>query len=111
LLCQSFKELKIKGLFIGDGPDKNRLEIKFPSNIYRGWLSKNDMLIEMKRIKCLIFPSLWYETQGLVVAEAAAMEIPSIVSDNTAAVNYIADMNTGLLFKSGDVKDLMKKLI
>lgn len=110
LLCEAFKELKIKGLFIGDGPDKNRLEKNFANNIYTGWLSKSGMLKKMNKIKCIIFPSLLYETQGLVVAEAAAMGIPSIVSNNTAAVNYVDDMKTGLLFKSGDVQDLIKKI-
>ena len=60
---------------------------------------------------CLVFPSLWYETQGLVVLEAAAKGVPAIVSDGCAARDLIVHGETGLLFRNGDVADLCQKIM
>jgi glycosyltransferase involved in cell wall biosynthesis len=45
-----------------------------------------------------------------VVAEAAALGIPSIVSDGCAARDGVVDGITGLLFRSGDIDDLAQKI-
>ena len=39
-----------------------------------------------RQARCLVFPSRWYETFGLVVEEAAARGVPAIVSDVCRAV-------------------------
>ena len=57
-----------------------------------------------------MFPSVWYETQGLVVGEAAALGVPAIVSNSSAAAEFVIDGKTGLLFKTGDIDDLQEKL-
>jgi glycosyltransferase involved in cell wall biosynthesis len=54
---------------------------------------------------------MWYETQGLVVLEAAALGLPAIVADTCAASQFIVDGKTGLLFRQGDKQDLQKKLL
>jgi hypothetical protein len=41
-----------------------------------------------------------YETQGLVVPEVAAYGIPSIVSDVSAASEYIRPNDNGLIFEN-----------
>jgi glycosyltransferase involved in cell wall biosynthesis len=64
----------------------------------------------IKRARGLIFPSLWYETQGLVVLEAAAHGVPAIVSDNCAAREAVVDGVTGFWFEGGSVDDLAEKL-
>lgn len=56
------------------------------------------------------FQSLWYETYGLVVSEAAARGIPAIVSDISAAAERIGEGVTGWRFRSGDVADLERCL-
>jgi glycosyltransferase involved in cell wall biosynthesis len=65
----------------------------------------------MRSVRCLVFPSMWYETQGLVVLEAAALGLPAIVSDGCAASQSIVDGQTGMLFKQGDKQDLQNKLL
>jgi glycosyltransferase involved in cell wall biosynthesis len=57
-----------------------------------------------------VFPSLWYETYGLVVAEAAAYGVPVIVSDITAAAERVEQGVTGWIFRSGDAADLVRCL-
>jgi glycosyltransferase involved in cell wall biosynthesis len=53
---------------------------------------------------------LWYETLGLVVLEAAANGIPSIVPDTSAAREIVIDGVTGLHFRGGDEQDLRAKM-
>ena len=60
--------------------------------------------------RALVFPSRWYETQGLVIKEAAAVGVPTIVSDGCAGRDSVDDGETGLWFASGDIKDLNEKL-
>ena len=64
----------------------------------------------LSRARALVFPSLWYETQGMVVMEAAAKGVPAIVSDGCAARDLIVPNETGLLFRNGDIADLAEKI-
>jgi glycosyltransferase involved in cell wall biosynthesis len=66
--------------------------------------------MELARARCLAFPSLWYETFGLVVDEAAAMGIPAIVSDISAAAERVENGVTGWHMRSGDAGDLAQCL-
>ena len=58
----------------------------------------------------VVLPSRWYETQGLVVLEAAARGVPAIVPDQCAASDFVDDGITGLVFRTGDLVDLEHKL-
>jgi glycosyltransferase involved in cell wall biosynthesis len=58
----------------------------------------------------LVAPSLWYETFGLVAAEAMAQGIPVLVSRIGALQNVVVDGVTGLLFEPGSVDDLVTKM-
>ena len=101
---------KLNGVIAGDGELRNELEQEYPTVKFLGWQNKNDLIILFQTSRYLVFPSVWYETFGLVVAEAASYGIPAIVSDCTAARDLIEDNVTGLLFKSGDKHDLAEKM-
>ena len=58
-----------------------------------------------------MFPSLWYETFGLVVAEAAARGMPAIVSDISAPADRITDAQNGWLFRAGDLAELTGRML
>ena len=64
----------------------------------------------LRRSRALIFPSLWYETLGLVVLEAASQGIPSVVPHNSAAAEIVTHGVTGLHFRTGDEVDLRAQL-
>jgi len=81
-----------------------------PSARVTGWLPKQDVLGELTKARILVFPSLWYETDGLAVLEAAALGIPAIVSDVSAARASVIDGITGAWFKGGDSGDLANKM-
>jgi len=96
--------------FIGDGYLRSRLEAQYPECEVAGWTSREGIYKELERARALVFPSMWYETQGLVVLEAAARGVPAVVADTSAARESVIDGETGLWFRGGDVEDLAQKL-
>ncbi len=95
-------------VFVGDGP--RRAAIEATGARVTGWLTAEDVQRELATARCLLFPSLWYETFGLVVSEAAARGIPAIVSDISAPADRVVDGESGWVFRSGDFEDLRRCL-
>jgi glycosyltransferase involved in cell wall biosynthesis len=95
---------------VGDGLWRARVEACNPQARITGWLNAEGVRDQMRHARTLVFPSLWYETNGLVVQEAAALGVPCIVSDVTAAREMVVDGETGLWFRSSDEQDLAATL-
>lgn len=110
LFLRAAQELGVDAVLVGDGPDIERLQRQFPTAKYTGWLKPEDVKWVLSKARCLVFPSLWYETQGLVVLEAASLGVPAIVADTSAARDLVIDGVTGLWFKGGDLLDLKEKI-
>ncbi len=100
----------VEACFVGEGVQFNLLKRVCPNATFLGWQDKIGVISALESSRALVFPSRWHETQGLVVAEAAALGVPSIVSDACAAIDYVEDGKTGLIFLSGDVQDLANKI-
>jgi glycosyltransferase involved in cell wall biosynthesis len=96
---------------VGTGELEPYLKKKLPRAHFEGWCEKPQITTFLDDSRALIFPSLLYETQGLVVLEAAARGVPAVVSSITAASEFIDDGKTGLLFDSDSADDLEKKLM
>jgi peptidoglycan/LPS O-acetylase OafA/YrhL len=109
LLARAAASLGLPVTFVGDGPLRAEIE-SMPGATVTGWLSPEQVQTQLDSARCLVFPSLWYETYGLTVAEAAARGVPAIVSDVSAAAERIEDGVTGWRFKSGDADDLARCL-
>ena len=110
LFAQAAKNANVSALLIGEGEKRNAVIQANPDAVITGWKSGDEALRLLRRARALVFPSLWYETQGLVVAEALAMGIPAIVADSSAAADWIVEGRNGLLFRSGNVDDLSAKM-
>ena len=110
LFAEAMKQLGYGGIVVGDGPLANKLRMQYPDMIYTGWQSANDLLKILQQARVLIFPSLWYEVQPLIVLEAMSLGIPVIVPDTSAAREIITDGVTGLWFQGGDLGDLINKI-
>jgi glycosyltransferase involved in cell wall biosynthesis len=76
-----------------------------------GWLSTTGVREVLERARCLLFPSLWYETYGLVVDEAAARGIPAIVSEISAPADRVENGISGWVFRSGDLESLQRCIL
>jgi glycosyltransferase involved in cell wall biosynthesis len=96
-------------LFVGDGPLRTRAENSGTCRV-TGWLPREQVLAALDVARCLAFPSLWCETFGLSVSEAAARGVPAIVSDITGTAERIEHNVTGWHVRTGDVGDLARRL-
>jgi glycosyltransferase involved in cell wall biosynthesis len=97
-------------VFVGDGPLRPLAESS-PLCEVTGWLSREDVLAKLETARCLVFPSVCYETFGLSVTEAAARGVPAIVSAATGAAERVEHGRTGWHFRTGDVDDLVAWLL
>jgi glycosyltransferase involved in cell wall biosynthesis len=109
LLLEAADRIGASLVFIGDGPLRAAVESSGRHRV-TGWLTSSQVQAELDEARCLVFPSQWYETFGLVVDEAAARGIPAIVSDVSAAAERVRDGVTGFVFRSGDCAALAQCL-
>jgi glycosyltransferase involved in cell wall biosynthesis len=110
LFAEASKKADIPARFVGSGGLDAHLKEINPKATFTGWANRDDVTTYIKNSRAIVFASQWYETQGLIVAEAAALGVPSIVSDACAASDYIIDGETGLLFESGNTESLTQKI-
>jgi glycosyltransferase involved in cell wall biosynthesis len=110
LLAQVGARMNCRTVFVGDGECREEVAGIYPGAHITGWRKPPEVIQYLQEARALVFPSLWYEAQPLAVLEAAALGIPSIVSDASAARELVIDKVTGLWFKSGDERDLENKV-
>jgi glycosyltransferase involved in cell wall biosynthesis len=95
---------------IGDGPLTNACRERIRQlNLDQcvtllGKRGSYDVARYMSQARFTIFPSLWYETFGLVVAESARNGTPVMVSSPGAAAELVEDGKTGWIRPAGDQK-------
>ncbi len=98
---------------VGDGPLASQVAMATRRNASVEWLGQQPpdrVRACMKDARVLLFPSLVYETFGMVIAEAYAAGLPVIASDGGSATSLVAHGRTGLLFRRGDPADLAAKV-
>jgi glycosyltransferase involved in cell wall biosynthesis len=100
----------MKMVFVGDGPERALLEATAPDAEFTGWVIGEKVREVMRSSRALVFPSLWYETQGLTVLEAAAIGLPAVVPSGSAAREWVEDGVTGMVFQHANANDLGEKL-
>ena len=97
---------KVPITFLGSGPAESAIRTANPEARILPWGTAAAVAEAFASARALLFPSLWFETSGLVVAEALAHGVPAIVSRATAAAGLIDDGTSGLLVDPGDVGGL-----
>lgn len=110
LLAKAAKILELPVIFIGEGPCVDEIKEICPDAVITGWLTQSQMKTYMDQARCLVLTSALYETQGMVVAEAASRGIPAIVPHTCAATEWIVNNENGLVFQSNNEFDLVDKL-
>jgi glycosyltransferase involved in cell wall biosynthesis len=111
LFCEAITSLGLKGVVFGDGYMLPELKRKYPNIGFLGHIKGDRMGELLHSCRALIFPSLWYESLGLVVLEAMSYGIPCIVPDNCAAAENVQDGKTGYIFKSGNLESLKEMIM
>ena len=95
----------------GDPSPMPELVKKAPRNVeFLGALSRADVDALYRGARFLVVPSLWFETFGLVAAEAMSHGIPVIASNMGALAEVVDDGTTGLLFEPGNPEALAGKM-
>lgn len=88
IFCKVITELGVKGVIVGDGSEKKRLEKEYSNIEFTGWKTSIEVKEYIKNAKCLIFPSLWYEGAPLTPLESMSYGIPCLVSSCCAGREY-----------------------
>lgn len=110
LFAEAVRLSGVPATFIGDGALAPRIRQLCPEANFTGWLGATEIRDHIRRARALVFPSLWYETLGLVVIEAAAMGVPAIVASGCAATDHIRDGVNGLHFTHGSAESLGRQM-
>jgi glycosyltransferase involved in cell wall biosynthesis len=110
LLAEAARRLNVPVVFVGDGAERAEIARVNPDARFMGWLDHEGVKAQLASARCVVVPSVWYETLGLVVLEAAALGIPAIVPTGTAAHDLVDPGHTGLEFERGNVDELTERL-
>jgi glycosyltransferase involved in cell wall biosynthesis len=110
IFARAAKQIGAVPVFVGDGELREAVLRECPESVITGWVPPATVAGFLRNARALIFPSLWYETQGLAVMEALARGIPAVVPRGTAAAEFVSAGETGMLFTRGDASDLAAKL-
>ena len=95
---EAFLSLDLPGskVVIGDGPQKTRLERKFPNAVFLGEKTGKDLAAHVAAADVFVFPSLT-DTFGVVQLEALACGTPVAAFPVTGPLDVIADHPIGAL--------------
>ena len=96
--------------FVGAGEMEEELKRINPAANFTGWANREAVTQYIRQSRAIVVPSLLYETQGMVVAESAALGVPCIVADTCAGRDFVEDGVTGLWFKGGDSASLAEAM-
>lgn len=92
--------LKIAGTGVLDHAIQYRIENEHLTNIEKlGFQSKSEVNRLLKHARALIMCSQWYETFGMVIAEAYSNGTPVIVGNIGNIKDLVIDGKTGVLFE------------
>lgn len=112
VLLDAFADTEMPLKIAGTGPLQElvvRYASQYPNIEYLGQQSKEQISDLLDCTAALLFPSLWYETFGMVVIEAFAMGVPVIASDLGNMKAMVTDAYNGLTFEVGNSLELRKK--
>jgi glycosyltransferase involved in cell wall biosynthesis len=112
----SKKRQDIHLLVVGDGElmeqaEQFTVERRLPVT-FAGFLNQTQISRAYVAADCLVLPSDYGETWGLVVNEGMVCGLPAIVSDRVGcAPDLVKNRNTGYIFPFGDIEALAQRLV
>ncbi len=109
-LAQAARAAGMPLRLIGDGEDEIKTAIAKlnPQAEITGWLDADAVLAELRAARCLVAPSLWYETGPLTVVEAMAQGVPPVLPRTTGAAGRVRDGVDGLLLEAAEPDALIR---
>jgi glycosyltransferase involved in cell wall biosynthesis len=110
------RDARLHLVVAGDGPlrtacERRASELGVPAT-FLGFVNQGRIAEAYVGADCLVLPSDYGETWGLVVNEAMACGRPAIVSDRVGChLDLVLPGETGAVFRFGDVDDLASRLL
>jgi len=82
-----------------------------PRASFAGFLNQTEVSKDYIAADCLVLPSDYSETWGLVVNEAMASGLPSIISDRCGCAPDLGNADGNAVFSFGNISDLAKEIV
>lgn len=101
-LARAAQSANMPVVFVGSGSEEGAIRAANPDAEITGWLPAAEVVAWMRRARALVLPSLWYETFGLVAADALSRGLPVIVGAWNAAAEQVCDQQTGFVYARRD---------
>jgi glycosyltransferase involved in cell wall biosynthesis len=107
---EAFLSLELPGVkyVIGDGPDRKRLEAKYPEAVFVGYKFGEELASYLGAASVFVFPSLT-DTLGLVMLEANACGVPVATYPSQASSAVIQEGENGVVDE--DLKEACLKAL
>lgn len=95
---EAFLKLDLPGekWVAGDGPQRAKLEAKYPDAKWLGMLGQEDLAVAYQQADVFVFPSLT-DTFGLVLLEAMACGLPVAAYPVTGPLDVVGNSGAGVL--------------
>lgn len=109
LLLEAFRRMPDKKLRLaGNGTKIEKYRTNATSNVsFLGFLNRDQITDQLAGTKAVIVPSQWYETFGMIIAEAYAAHRPVIAGDIGNIGILVEDGISGVKFKYNNAEALM----
>jgi glycosyltransferase involved in cell wall biosynthesis len=105
---------RLRIVICGEGPLEKVVQEtckNTPSMTYAGFLSGMEKADLLRRSRCLVAPSIWYEPLGLVVYEGYEYSLPVIAASSGGLAETVMEGETGFLVNRGDTEDLASAML
>lgn len=116
-MMHQYNESNLKLIMVGEGADlkwmKNLAKTYNLENkiFFAGKVSDSELIEIYNTADIFILPSVWHsEAFGIVNIEAMACGLPVLASRIGGIPDVVEDGKTGLLFKPGDISDMIAKV-
>ena len=110
IFAEAARIAKVPAVFVGDGAERAAIRQANPDAEITGWKSPDEVRELMLGARALVFPSLWYETFGLVAYEALALGVPVVAGGWTAAAEAVIPGKNGIILDRMDAATLAEAL-
>lgn len=110
LFAQAARNLGVRAVFVGDGPEAEAIRRVNPDAEITGWQSPAQVQSWLGQARALVFPSLWYEGQPLVPLEALERGVPVVCGSWVAAAEAVRHGQNGILYDRPDAAALTEAL-
>ena len=111
------KDIDVKGIVVGDGLERDKFLKQIDKHNlddvidYRGFVKQEKLVDVINLFDIFIFPTMLFESLGLVGLESMACGVPIISSNIGGPSEYIIDGVNGYKFKAGNFNELFSRVL